>query len=711
MLADDSSPPAAAGVASLPARRRGLWALPLLLSLLFVAGVIVWAQRNDRDERDELRRTMISDALSTEAQLRGRLEVEAAHLRTLATQMASLPRTSAALAGQPEVVAGFRRLWISVTWLDVNNRIVAHVPEQVPALARVDGGVEDTAGVSSHLVARVEKSLPAATNEAAGEAASDGGEVNRFDVSGEKAVVRYSPAALLKRGVPWWLTRKYDAQLVDGSDQVIASVDDTPLRSAAGPRDSYRVLVGGGMPGVYLELTQRELPAPWWRALPVVLVAGFLTLIGVATALLRREVRQVSRAELAWRTEVAWRGAMEDSALVALRARDGEGRLLYVNRTFCDMVGLPAEALLGLTPPMPYWPPDALDEVMFRNRRNLAGQAPREGYEARWRHSDGHILDVMVFESPLVNAVGQQIGWMGSIIDITARKRLEERERRQTEAMAHQARLTTLGEVASALAHQLNQPLAAIAGYNAGVLRSLERAGFTEPAVLQAVRRLGEQAAEAGRIVQRIREFLTRRAPQREPCDLAATLRRAVSLMQRDLARQQVRVDWALAADLPAVDADPVLIEQVLINLVRNAADEMAGAAAQAGAGATTGGRIRITLARASERFVRVDVDDDGPGLRGRTIEQLCAPFYSTKADGMGMGLAICRSVIEAHHGGMDAGASPLGGARLSFTLPLQGVDDGIDEDRADGRGPGTGSAVSATPETAPEVAPRAVRP
>jgi two-component system sensor histidine kinase DctS len=447
---------------------------------------------------------------------------------------------------------------------------------------------------------------------------------------------------------------------------VFAALDDAAQRPAAGERSSYRVLVGDGMPGVYLELTEREPARPWWQTVPLVLIVGFLVLVGAATVLLRRQMRQVVRAEAAWRTELAWRGAMEDSALVALRARDARGTLLYVNRTFCEMVGLPASALIGLTPPMPYWPPDAIDEVMLRNRRNLAGQAPREGYEARWRHSDGHMLEVMVFESPLVDALGRQIGWMGSIIDITERKRLEERERRQVEAMAHQARLTTLGEVASALAHQLNQPLTAIAGYNAGVLRSLERAGYADERVLGAVRRLGEQANEAGRIVQRIREFLTRRSPQRESCDLAAVARRAVGLLQRDLQRQGVTVGWAWADDLPRVDADPVLIEQVLINLLRNAADELLAAGRP--------GLIQIGAARAGPGFLRVDIDDNGSGLRGRSIEQLCAAFYSTKPEGMGMGLAICRSVIEAHHGSMDAGSSPQGGARLSFSLPVHGL-------------------------------------
>jgi two-component system sensor histidine kinase DctS len=273
---------------------------------------------------------------------------------------------------------------------------------------------------------------------------------------------------------------------------------------------------------------------------------------------------------------------------------------------------------------------------------------------------------VMVFESPLIDARGQQIGWMGSIIDITARKKLEERERHQAEAMAHQSRLTTLGEVASALAHQLNQPLTVIMGYNAGLQRMLADAGYDNQAVLNALAQQGAQAAEAGRIVQRIREFLTRRAPQREACDLAAMAQRAAELLQRDVRAAQVQLQWDLAPELPQVFADPILMEQVLINLIRNACDAMQDQPEQGPAR-----KIRLAAQRSGERFVRVDVEDNGPGLRGLSVDQLSAPFYSTKSDGMGMGLAICRSVVEVHHGGMDAGVSSLGGARFSFTLPV----------------------------------------
>jgi two-component system sensor histidine kinase DctS len=237
--------------------------------------------------------------------------------------------------------------------------------------------------------------------------------------------------------------------------------------------------------------------------------------------------------------------------------------------------------------------------------------------------------------------------------------------------MAQQSRLTTLGEVASALAHQLNQPLTVIMGYNAGLQRMLGDAGYDNQAVLHALAQQGEQAAEAGRIVRRIREFLTRRAPQREACDLLAVAQRAAALLQRDLGGAEVQLQWPLATALPPAFADPILLEQVLINLMRNAVDAMAGMASAQGMQEAATKIIRVTAQRSGVRFVRMDVEDSGPGLQGRTVEALSAPFYSTKSDGMGMGLAICRSVIEVHHGGMDAGSSSLGGARFSFSLPV----------------------------------------
>ena len=629
---------------SLP--RRVAWGWPMVLALAFTAAAASWLQWSDARDADDERTTLITDALTVESRIASWVDDEQERVAALAAALPAMVDDDVLLRNAA-VAAGLQRVWVSVTVLDAGYRLTAHVPHQAPRThpSAASGGLDD-GGLTAHL------STPLA--------------------GGGRLVVRFAPASLLRQTLPWWLARRYDVRLIDGLGQLIA-VSGDPHPSAA--RISHRVTVEPALADTWLELSPRDPHAPWWRTLPLLLMAVFLLLTAAATWMLRRQMGEVSRAEVQWRTEAAWRRAIEDSLTVGLRGRDMEGRVMHVNRAFCDLVGYSPEQLLGRLPPMPYWPSDGLEGSMQRHMRNMAGGAPREGYETRWVHRDGRVLDVMIFEAPLVDALGGQVGWMGSIVDITERKRLEERERRQVETLATQARLTTLGEVASALAHQLNQPLTAIAGYNAGVLRSLERAGYAERMVLDAVRRLGEQVAEAGRIVQRIRGFLTRRAPERERCDIAPVAGRALALLRRDLQRQGVAVECLVAADLPAVQADPVLIEQVLINLVRNAADELGAAAVKRPLVRVSAELVGDAQPGEPARYLRISVDDNGPGLRGRGIEQLSAPFYSTKAEGMGMGLAICRSVIEAHYGALQAQDSPLpefrGGARLSFTLPL----------------------------------------
>lgn len=618
----------------------GLWAWPLVLSLLFAGGVVAWVIQSERAEREAREAELISDALSLEAQITGWLDGESARLQAISDVMAADPMTPEQFARHALVLEGIRRFWINVVWLNGAGRLVSQVPDDIGApVRRAPVGLDDS-GLSGHLSVSLQ----------------DGGSL----------VARYSTVNLLRQQVPWWLARKYDIRLLDISDDVIVSTVDGD-RSA--DQLWYRKAMGPAMPQAWLELTSREHIVPWWRTLPMALMAGFVLLVCGASWMLRRQMSSVARAEQAWRTEVAWRTAMEDSLAVGIRARDLDGRLVYVNKTMADMLGYQPEELMGAMPPMPYWPPHELEQSMGRHLRNMAGQAPREGYEARWQHRGGELLDVMVFEAPLVDAKGRHIGWMASILNITERKRLEERERRQAETMAHHSRLTMLGEVASTLAHELNQPLSAIASYNAGVLNALQRRPDTDASLLGALERMGEQASHAGRIVKRIREFLTRREPQREPSDINQIAGSALLLLGRELHRHGVRLSTSLAPNLPQVLVDPILIEQVAANLIRNACDSVAG---------HNGPRhVQLhTQLAAGGRFVKVVVTDNGEGLKGRGIEALCAPFYSTKAEGMGMGLAICRSIIELHYGALDAEEAAGGGAVLSFTVPCCQVDD-----------------------------------
>lgn len=627
-----------------------LWAWPLALSLLVVVGVMAWLRAQEAAETEALQAEMISDALSLESQINTRLDGELAQLHSLATAITEGRLTPSGFGAHPQVLDGLRRFWVSLTWLGSDGRIRAQQPDDTLPAHAAGRRISDDDGLAGHLSVV----LPPRPSE-----------VGR---PGGMLVARFSAADLLRHKVPWWLASKYDIRLVDEGDAVVAATVDTPRK----PQQAwYRVALGPSMPGTWLELSARTGVTPWWRTLPMALMLGFLGLIAAASVMLRKQMRSVSRAEQAWRTEAAWRTAMEDSLAVGIRARDLEGRLVYVNKTMADMVGYQPEELVGLLPPMPYWVPDELEQSMARHRRNMAGLAPRGGYESRWLGRDGRLVEVMVYEAPLVDAKGVQIGWMASIIDITERKHLEERERRQLEAVAHQARLTMLGEVASTLAHELNQPLSAITSYNSGLLNALSgRSDVPEP-VIQALLRQGEQAGQAARIVKRIREFLTRREPQREPCALSEVIDSALSLMRRDIARHHVEVVLQIPADLPTVVADPVLVEQVVANLVRNACDAMASqpeprrivlrAEVPADASALPG----------APEAVRVQVRDHGPGLQGQSVAQLCAPFFTTKPDGMGMGLAICRSIIEMHYGALSASDAPGGGAQFSFDLPV----------------------------------------
>jgi two-component system sensor histidine kinase DctS len=383
------------------AGRPSLWAWPLVLSLLLFGCVMVWLRAQEVSDLDRQRADMISDALSLEAYITNSLEDETAKLRALAEVIQARALEGSSFADHALVLGGLRRFWVSVTWLGDDGQIMAHLPGDalpVRAAFRYMGG---EIGMAGHLSVSL---------------------LGRDDHPAGMLVARYSAGALLRQKVPWWLASKYDIRLVDASDNVIAATVDGPRhRTQAWSRVSMSPI----MPNAWLELAARERIAPWWRTMPMALMGGFAMLLAIASFMLRRQMQRVSRAEESWRTQAAWRSAMEDSLAVGIQARDLQGRLVYVNKTMADMVGYQPADLIGHMPPMPYWVPQELEQSMSRLLRNVAANAPLEGYEARWQHRDGHLVEVMVFESPLVDAKGIQIGWMASVLNVTDPKRLQ----------------------------------------------------------------------------------------------------------------------------------------------------------------------------------------------------------------------------------------------------------------------------------------------
>jgi two-component system, LuxR family, sensor histidine kinase DctS len=629
--------------------RRSLWLLPAVLALAFVIVMARWADIRDAQERNKFQQTLLADATSVEVQLTGRKDVEQARLRQTAEHLPkSLGDVDGALASMPEVVAGMDRLWNRLVWLDADQQVVARATRLAPIAAGTSDALRiQSRGQADHFVVTV----------AAGEGRPAG-----------QLLARYDMTDLLRSTDLAWLTRRYEVDFVSELGEVIATT--SVLEKAPEGARYERPLQA--FKDTTLRLTPYDALVSWRRnTRTLALLAGLLLLGAAASHLLRREMRRVARAVTVSQSEAAWRQSMEDSALVGLRARDLTGRILYVNKTLCDLVGYSREELVGLLPPLPFWPADEVQTIMERNQMTLTGQAPRTGTETRWQHRDGTRLEVMVFESPLVDAGGAHVGWMGSIVDISERKRLLETERLQSEALARHARLTMMGEMASSLAHDINQPLTVIANYAEGLMTRVSRQPHSDPELREPLDAIGRNAQLAGRIVQKIRDRLGRHRVGRLPCDLNAVVAGAVDLQRDAAARQGVRLVLEPAPALPLAAVDRVGIEQIVTNLVRNAIDALADSGSDRQVQVSTS----LDASGAGDGMresVRIEVRDKGPGLQGRNIETLCAWSYSTKADGLGMGLAICRHIVEDHGGTLGASDVPEGGALFYLVIPVR---------------------------------------
>ena len=261
--------------------------------------------------------------------------------------------------------------------------------------------------------------------------------------------------------------------------------------------------------------------------------------------------------------------------------------------------------------------------------------------------------------------------------DITQRKQAQELARQQDEKLQFTSRLMTMGEMASSLAHELNQPLAAINNYASGTV-ALVKSGRASPEnLLPVLEKTSQQAVRAGMIIKRIREFVKRSEPKRQRSRVSDIVADAVGLAEIETRKRRIRIVTDMRARLPVINVDPVLIEQVLVNLLKNAAEAMADARPDAVDPVI---RVEARIIDA-DQCVRISVVDQGPGVDEATAERLFEPFYSTKSDGMGMGLNICRSIIESHRGRLWVvnNVEPDGlvtGCTFHFTLPL-GESDG----------------------------------
>jgi PAS domain S-box-containing protein len=367
----------------------------------------------------------------------------------------------------------------------------------------------------------------------------------------------------------------------------------------------------------------------------------------------------------------AFRKAMEDSLLVGMRARDPEGKIIYVNPALCAMVGYSAEELLGRRPPYPYWHPDDLEKQARESDDALQGRAAPHGFESRLRHKDGHDVITMVYAAPLVDAQGVHRGWMSSVVDITAQKQAEARQRDQELRLQRSARLASVGEMASTLAHELNQPLMALSNF-AVAARALASSGSTPAGtdmLAGALDEIVEQSKRASEIVKRVRAFINPQRAHYESLTMESVITHAVTLLKPELQRDGVTLQLVLEDAGATVRGDRVLLEQVLVNLIHNALHAMQEQPQLQAASPPARRCIELSTRRV-EQGLRITVADQGTGIPPDQLEQVFAPFFTTRLDGLGLGLNICRTIVEAHGGFIEVDNRAAGGAAFSFTLP-----------------------------------------
>ncbi len=258
--------------------------------------------------------------------------------------------------------------------------------------------------------------------------------------------------------------------------------------------------------------------------------------------------------------------------------------------------------------------------------------------------------------------------------DITPRRHAEEQSASQAERAQSASRLITMGEMASSVAHELNQPLTAINNYCNGMVSRIKGKQINEEDLLAALEKTAKQAQRAGQIIQRIRSFVKRSEPNRTPSEVTTMVAEAVELAEIELRRRHVRLTHYVAARLPQLLVDPILIEQVLVNLMKNAAESVDNAQ-RPSARRSVELRVLPKQLEVQGNVVEFTVTDTGKGLAPEVMERLYEAFFSTKAEGMGIGLNLCRSIVESHQGRMQAenlyNGAEIIGCKFSFWLPV----------------------------------------
>jgi PAS domain S-box-containing protein len=338
---------------------------------------------------------------------------------------------------------------------------------------------------------------------------------------------------------------------------------------------------------------------------------------------------------------------------------DRDARVTFVSDRFCEMIGYSRDEMLGRTGEEVTVPED---REAWRDAQQRRRQGIQQPYALTMRRKDGELVNMWISPRPLFDADGNYEGSLNIVLDMTAQRRAEDQSRQHLQQLAHVSRLSSMGEMASAIAHEINQPLTAIANYANASLRLLRAGKITPQETTATMERLAAEAARAGEVVRKMRGFVKGEEGHLAAVEVGFLISEVLRLAQPEARQYGVELGIAPLPELPPVFADSIQIQQVLLNLVRNAVEAIAS-------GECERRTVTVSAGLADEGKVQIAVTDTGPGISPDELERVFDAFFTTKPDGIGIGLALSRSIAEAHGGTLDAGSTPQG-AVFRLTLP-----------------------------------------
>ena len=379
----------------------------------------------------------------------------------------------------------------------------------------------------------------------------------------------------------------------------------------------------------------------------------------VDRALREAEIRRVRR-----RAEEALRESGErftqafEHAPIGMAIVGIDGIILQVNPALCDMLGYSQSEMLG----MPVWRithPEDMPLTIDQLQRLVEGESDAWHLEKRFFHRDGHLIWAQSSTWLVRGSDGTVRYAVSNVQDITERKRLEEQMRHQQDELARVLRVATMGEMVAEIAHEINQPLGSIANY-ANAMTRLDDVDM----IRAAATHIASEALRASDVIRRLKDFLRKGESQRECCEAGKVVRDAVRLMEPEIREHRISLQLELAAERSLVDVDRVQIVQVVLNLLRNSVEAIAAA---------NDGRRKLDVHTAAtvNDTVLVSIRDSGVGLPGPDVAKIFEPFFTTKERGLGLGLSISRSIIDAHCGRLWAQSNRDRGATVAFSLPI----------------------------------------